>query len=906
MLSLASARRAQQGGPCGRSSLLVWCRSTRQPAPVVLGRFHSFDRRCYHADKPNDDGDAKGRYTEKVVREAAQRFRGTLPKGYLNDEEYALYKRLYGAPQRETEPDDVGIPTHADLANNTDDSPTPMPRERNLGDHDANSDECQTASSSGENKDPRDELKMSKLESVEREADYYVDTVARNEREFKALLRLAEDFKTSRREHQKEMDEEQKAEEEARRKKKLAIEAEEKILRDYLKMEVRNVMKRKETQGLVDKAKGREAIDKVTKEEAADEEAEEEEADQVNPADAEGAKPPRQGRKWKSDPNGPPKERIRPRKWHAAKEREIEDQTEDPPDRYHPWTLLGRFHERPMPIQLPLQELDGPVRLLLSRTHIDHIRNAARLIFSAQAFANSPGTVVGSRNSTMEGLALMPDQRSMSNIEADTFLAFFLPPMYASVLSVLREVRRRCGADWLQSRLKKGEKGAMSLLDAGSGGAALVAWDMIVKAEWEMLLDTGKIRRGYPTPSKKTALVASERLRDRVRTFLPDTTFITELPDYRHSGETRGEHIEAGKNMQPRKQYDVVFASHLLLKEEVGHRRQAVLERLWSMVSPDGGILVIIEKGHPRGFEAMAHARDTVLNEFLKPQSGYELIDTHNESVGRGNEDDDSRESGHVIAPCPTQGTCPMYRVAGLGQGRRDFCHFDQKFIEPPYYKATLGPLGKNLGRVEFSYVAIRRGVARTEGSPSGIQATRDAFAGYEESNSKPDMQTVPRQILRPLKKTRHVIMDMCTPDGSLERWTVPKSYGRLAYHDARKSRWGDLWALGAKTRVKRHVRAGTVEVTHKMRHRFRKQLSDQVEEKKRANRAAGEAEDEGAGGKLKKKRLTKTQKNLMKSEKRRQKQAQKRIMKELAKKVDGSGVGKASGNNDDEEDGDE
>ncbi|PHH77691.1 hypothetical protein CDD80_297 [Ophiocordyceps camponoti-rufipedis] len=920
MLSLASARRAHQGGPRGRSSLLAWCRNTRQPAPVVLGRFHSFGRRCYHRNKADDDGDAKRRYTEKVVREAAQRFRGTLPKGYLTDEEYALYERLYGPPQRETEPDDVGIPTHADLANNTDDSPTPMPRLRNLGHYEANSDRSQTTSSPDEKYDPRNEFNMSKLESVEREADGYVNVAARNEREYKAMMRLAEDFKESRRELQKQLEEQKKAEEEAEREKKLAIEAEEQILLKYLQEEVNIAMKKKEKQD-VDKVKGQEAVDTVTGKEAADEVTEEpadedveEDADRVDQeneadrptADGEGAEPSRQGRKWKSDPDGPPKERIRSRKWHMAKEREMEDMTEDPPHRYHPWTLLGRYHERPMPIQLPLQELDGPVRLLLARTHIDHIRDAARLIFAAQGFANSPGTVVGSRKAPMEGLALMPDQRSMSNIEADTFLAFFIPPMYASVLSVLREVRRRCGADWLQSRLMRGEQDAMSILDAGSGGAALVAWDMMVKAEWEMLRETGKIRRGYPTPSKKTSLIASERLRERVRNFLPDTTFLTELPNYRHSGETRGEHLEAGKEMQPRKQYDVVFASHLLLKEEVGHRRQAVLERLWSMVSPDGGILVIIEKGHPRGFEAMAHARDTVLNKFLKPQAGYELLDTHNESVGKGNEDDDSREPGHIIAPCPTQGTCPMYQVAGLGQGRRDFCHFDQKFIEPSYYKATLGPLGQNLGRVEFSYVAIRRGVARTEESPRGIEATRKAFDGYEEADSEPDMQALPRQILRPLKKTRHVIMDMCTPDGSLERWTVPKSYGRLAYHDARKSRWGDLWALGAKTRVKRHIRAGIVEVTHKMRHRFRKQLSDQVEEKKRANRAAGQAEEESGGGKLKKKRLTKAQKNLLQSEKRRQKQLQKRIMRELAKKVSDKRVGKASGNKDEGEDGEE
>ncbi|CUS10966.1 unnamed protein product [Tuber aestivum] len=29
---------------------------------------------------------------------------------------------------------------------------------------------------------------------------------------------------------------------------------------------------------------------------------------------------------------------------------------------------------------------------------------------------------------------------------------------------------------------------------------------------------------------------------------------------------------------------------------------------------------------------------------------------------------------------------------------------------------------------------------------------------------------------------------------GSIERWVVPQSLGKLEYRDARKSGWGDLW----------------------------------------------------------------------------------------------------------------
>lgn len=59
------------------------------------------------------------------------------------------------------------------------------------------------------------------------------------------------------------------------------------------------------------------------------------------------------------------------------------------------------------------------------------------------------------------------------------------------------------------------------------------------------------------------------------------------------------------------------------------------------------------------------------------------------------------------------------------------------------------------------------------------------------------------------MKRHGHVIIDLCTPSGKLERWTVPRSFSKQAFRDARKSRWGDLWAMGAKTRVAREVKLG-------------------------------------------------------------------------------------------------
>jgi hypothetical protein len=149
-----------------------------------------------------------------------------------------------------------------------------------------------------------------------------------------------------------------------------------------------------------------------------------------------------------------------------------------------------------------------------------------------------------------------------------------------------------------------------------------------------------------------------------------------------------------------------------------------------------------------------------------------------------------------------------MYKIPGKSVGRRDYCHFSQRFVRPEFYSKVLGNLRGNEGDVEFSYLAVQRGVSRGD-ALSGEEAVNRAFDGYETSDIQPDMLSLPRIILPPLKRKGHITLDLCTPQGRLERWTVPKSLSKLAHHDARKSRWGDLWAMGAKTRVPRSVKAG-------------------------------------------------------------------------------------------------
>lgn len=701
---------------------------------------------------------------EKIVRDAKQRFRDTLPTGYLNDEEYALYVRLYGPPLRETAPEDVGIDTHADMAD-------PPPRQPNEGTalkeleggefeeiayeippkEEALLEDEVTDTIRGE-RDETDAPAVEMNEGEELDEDLvasleqalagiegqhlveqrpnYVQSVARSQREADALQRLTDDFARSQN-AQREADHQAAAEEEEAR------------------------------------------ADEVL-----------ESAEAISwPAEFGGE-------------HGPPSDEA-----GAADAADGADADESF-QRFHPYTVEGSFHGNSMEMMLPREELVGPISELLRRTHIDHVRGAAERRFGGAGLPLSSETLVSMRNGHMGGVGLLANQRHMTEIEADAFMAGFMPGAYASISCILREVRKRMGGEWLKSKLREGGEG-LSVLDAGSGGAGLIAWDKVLQAEWELLKEDGEVTGAAPQ-GRKTVIVGSDRLRNRLKTFLQDTTFLPRMPDYEHSGEMRGPRLDGGGQEQPRKSFDVIIASHLLLKEKESHRRQAILNNLWHLLKKDGGVLLLLEKGHPRGFEAMAHARHTIVHSFLLPQSGEPRVAPEDFNIAFHREP----EPGHIIAPCTNQGACPMYAEPGKGSGRKDFCRFSQRFVRPNFYTRMLRKQADNHGDVEFSYVAVQRGVARPA-RPTGREATEMAHRGYEGAEEQPDMQTLPRMVQPTLKRKGHVTMDMCTPEGKIERWTVPKSFSRLAYHDARKSRWGDLWALGAKTRVERTVRSG-------------------------------------------------------------------------------------------------
>lgn len=189
-----------------------------------------------------------------------------------------------------------------------------------------------------------------------------------------------------------------------------------------------------------------------------------------------------------------------------------------------------------------------------------------------------------------------------------------------------------------------------------------------------------------------------------------------------------------------------------------------------------------------------------------------------------------------VVAPCAHHGRCPLqlgdpnlYKVSNH-KHRLSFCSFNQVVERPKYtmelkrgrrlatswdksshdgmgidsllkkeLKSLEGsgrPGGNNSESGNFSYLIMHRSKNDNE-TISRIERDRE-----HHENQKPEVEHWPRVLDFPTKIKNNVRLNVCAPSGNIEVWQVPKSLGKQTYHDARKVRQGDLWALGKKSVV--------------------------------------------------------------------------------------------------------
>ena len=480
-------------------------------------------------------------------------------------------------------------------------------------------------------------------------------------------------------------------------------------------------------------------------------------------------------------------------------------ETEGEQHRAHSTTVEGRFGTYPSTIYLPPESLVDPIDTIISSTPNKHLAEGATKTFGGPLLPDSIATPTTTRHLQQKPIALEPTQYRMSDLEANLYLAANMPGAYATVMSTLVETRKRLGSEWLEGLLTKPD--GPRILDAGSAGAGALACHELFRAGWERMRPDNPSDNPVPT-GKTTVVVASSELRRRVSQMLDDTTFLPRLPDFRPSRDLPGSEAH---NPALRKQFDIIVAPHTLWPLKEDYMRKAQVQNLWTLLDPNGGVLIIIEKGVPRGFEIVAHARAMLLKRHIT-SPGDEMAENEEKAGTLGCFD--KKEDGMIIAPCTNHGTCPMYKIPGQMQGRKDYCQFSQRFIRPPFLQRLVGASHQNHEDIRFSYVAVQRGVdkRKLDGFAQNETATKAALVGFEDPEEKPNMLALPRVLSPPLKRHKHVTFDVCTPSAQLERWTTPKSFSVQGYRDARKSRWGDLWALGAKTRVLREARSGSLK----------------------------------------------------------------------------------------------
>lgn len=550
-----------------------------------------------------------------------------------------------------------------------------------------------------------------------------------------------------------------------------------------------------------------------------------------------------------------------------GEEDEIDEEL-DPTLKTHPFTKLGKFATTPKSIFLSHENFVEPIQNIMSEYSNKHLKEMCEKTFGGPGLPDSPLTPRSGRSRPQVPIPLDASQQTMGEMEANAFVTTIMPPTYAAIMAVLVETRKRLGTTWLNNLLAK--EGGPRVLDVGAGGAGIIAWREIVQAHWDSLHTSDKDPVPRPPPTKSVVLTGSDTLRHRAASLLENTTFIPRLPDYVHARDTPT--LEDDRPAQQRKQFDVIIAPHSIFPLQEDYMRRQHVQNLWSMLAPDGGVLILIEKGIPRGFEAIAGARDMLLKRNIAIPEGRT---TDYSDVHQDPDDIHTRETGMIVAPCTNHEKCPMYKIPGVSKGRKDFCSFQQRYIRPSYLQRVLGARDRNHDDVDFSYLSVMKGQdlrQRQVQSWSGLadslsapvhpnpQLAADDYSswtdlapeGFEEVHPEsslsdvpalftnagkapstlPSAQTLPRLVFMPMKRRGHVILDVCTSRGNIERWTVPRSFGHQAYRDARKSRWGDLWALGAKTRINRNLRLGGENTKEATKARGRKErLKEQADE---------------------------------------------------------------------------
>lgn len=410
-------------------------------------------------------------------------------------------------------------------------------------------------------------------------------------------------------------------------------------------------------------------------------------------------------------------------------------------------------------------------------------------------------------------------------MEVDAHIAAFFPHNYAVAFQCLTELKRRKPLGWNPRRI----------LEVGYGPATgILALNDLLGPEY-IAESKDCVILGHSEMHGRAKILLSRQINEIPENFKPDTPSNEDASKERYIGPVATNKITVRTNLRNRiprdKQYDLILLTHQMLQTTSKFTSQIEnnVKHYLKMLSP-GGYLVIMERGNPLGFETIARARQIMVRPERYPNEHGKIPRPWQTSE----QDHNNKNTYHlkIIAPCPHQRTCPLqtgnpnFYQHKEGKGLK-FCNFQKsikrsKFSielkkgkvlaapwnDPKFKTKTLKGSGRANGNdfeiTNYSYLIMERSMTDKDTVRSIEEARESSTRSFEIGSLGDDtIETWPRILAQPVKRKGHVMMDLCGASGNLEKWTIPKSFSKEIFHDARKAEKGDLWGLDAKTKIK-------------------------------------------------------------------------------------------------------
>ncbi|GAA6063952.1 hypothetical protein JCM10212_004907 [Sporobolomyces blumeae] len=417
------------------------------------------------------------------------------------------------------------------------------------------------------------------------------------------------------------------------------------------------------------------------------------------------------------------------------------------------------------------------------------------------------------------------DKQALSvNYDDDTSLAYLaglMPAVYAATLNVLKMTKDRIdlanrrhgggGPGWEPDRLVE--------FGSGTGSAAWAFEDAFGVAKRD-----GSAREYVGLDASRTMVEVSSALFGALPLRRTDDGQVgTDATSARLAARSHQMTLPASTSalaklhLSPnssREKRTIALAAFALGDFPSREKRRDIVRAMW-----DSGaeVMVVVDRGTPAGSRIVIEAREQLLRlgqrevsravaESIDPDMAAEGLDVVVDPELAADVQVDPSLGSHVIAPCPHDMSCPLHQVT------KTFCHFSQRVQTPSFLRLTKHST-RGEDDAKFSYVVVRRGqrpassssfaklveeldLSSSTDNRKGTGTQADGEGGKE---AKEDEMEWPRMIAPPLKRSGHVILEVCAASGEIERHTIPKSQGRQEYYDARKSAWGDSFPHAPK-----------------------------------------------------------------------------------------------------------